>query len=411
MESNILIVDDSKTICNTLSKMILEDLGFHPVVAHSKEEAKAKLVEYKGKFLVALLDLGLPDAPNGEVVDFVTQFHIPSIVLTGSVEDEDKFRDKNIVDYVVKDGGFAFEYIISLVNKIALSVGMKVLVVDDAKSVAFHMIDLLKRYNLECMYAANGEEALDIIKKNKDIRLVFTDYNMPNMNGLELTKALRRDYSKDELSIVAVSDIIDKKTITQFLKYGANDFLNKGFSDEEFYARLSSVLEVLELFEEIKNKANKDFLTGAYNRRYFFHEGDKLFQKNNNVKSFMIDIDKFKNINDTYGHDIGDIAIKEVISIVNKRLKGIDSLLSRFGGEEFCGLIFDKTNDEVLQILEDIRDDFEKNILVTAKGDIKYTVSIGCTLEKSETLDDMINNADKGLYDAKNGGRNQVRVA
>ncbi|RLA77639.1 MAG: diguanylate cyclase response regulator, partial [Epsilonproteobacteria bacterium] len=200
MENNILIVDDSKTICSTLSKMVLEDLGFHPVVAHSKEETKKMLVEYKGKFLVALLDLGLPDAPDGEVVDLVTPFHIPSIVLTGSTIDEERFRDKNIVDYVVKDGGFAFEYIISLVKKVALSVGMKVLVVDDAKSVAFHTMDLLKRYNLKCLYAKDGIEALNILKDNKDIRLIFTDYNMPNMDGLELTKALRHNYAKDKLS-------------------------------------------------------------------------------------------------------------------------------------------------------------------------------------------------------------------
>ncbi len=408
MENNILIVDDSKTICKTLSNMVLENLGYHPVVAHSKKETANKLLEYKGKFLVALLDLGLPDAPNGEVVDFVTKFNIPSIVLTGSTADEDKFRDKNIVDFVVKDGGFAFEYIISLVKKISLSAGMKVLVVDDAKSVAFHVIELLKRYNLECLYAKDGIEALEILEEN-DIRLIFTDYNMPRMDGLELTKAIRKNYAKDELSIVAISDIIDKKIITNFLKYGANDFLNKGFSTEEFYAKLSSVLEVLELFEEIKNKANKDFLTGAYNRRYFFNEGVEKFKKYDNVKLFMIDIDKFKNINDTYGHDIGDIAIKEVINIVNKRLKNVDSLLARFGGEEFCGMILNKTDDEFLDIIENIRIDFEKNTLQTTKGDIKYTVSIGYCLQKLPLLDDMVNESDKGLYNAKNGGRNQIR--
>jgi diguanylate cyclase (GGDEF)-like protein len=399
---NILIVDDSKTICKTLSQMVIEELGFHPVVAYSKVEAKAKLVEYRGDFMVALLDLGLPDAPNGEVVDFVTTFHIPSIVLTGSMDDEDKFRDKNIVDYVVKDGGFAFEYIISLVKKIALSAGIKVLVVDDSKSIAMHTIALLKRYNLECLYAEDGREALKILKENKNVRLVFTDYNMPNMDGLELVKHIRKDYPKDELSIVAISDIVDKKIITKFLKYGANDFLHKGFSSEEFYARLSSILEILELFENIKNKANKDFLTNAYNRRYFFNEGAKKFEKYDNVKLFMIDIDKFKNINDTYGHDIGDIAIKEVINIVNNNLANINSLISRFGGEEFCGLIFDKTDDEFIEILETIRKSFETNILQTEKGEVRYTVSI-------DNLDVMVNNADKGLYKAKNNGRNQIR--
>ncbi len=227
-----------------------------------------------------------------------------------------------------------------------------ILIVDDSKTICHKLSRMIsEELGLHPVVAHSKKEALEIIKNNKDIKLVFTDYHMPQMNGLDLTKELRYIYAKDELSIVAISDTTDKKIITQFLKYGANDFLNKDFSDEEFYVRLSSVLEVLELFEEIKDKANKDFLTGAYNRRYFFHEGNNLFQESNNVKSFMIDIDKFKNINDTYGHDIGDMAIKEVISIVNKRLEGVDSLLSRFGGEEFCGLIFGKNDEEVLNIL------------------------------------------------------------
>jgi diguanylate cyclase (GGDEF)-like protein len=408
MENNILIVDDSQTICKTLSNMIIERLGFNPVVAYSKEEAKAQLTKYKGEFAVALLDLGLPDAPDGEVVDLVTTFKIPTIVLTGSTLDENRFRDKDIVDYVIKDGSFAFEYIISLVNKIVLSYGLKVLVVDDAKSIALKIIDLLKRYNLDCIYANDGKEALTILEANPDIRLLFTDYKMPNMGGLELTKKLRHSYSKDELSIIGVSAITDKKVVTNFLKYGANDFLNKGFTTEEFYARLSSILEFISIVDTLQDKANKDFLTGVYNRRYFFNDANKKFQDSNNVKLFMIDIDFFKRINDTYGHDIGDIAIKEVPLIVNKRLSKKDLLLSRFGGEEFCGMIFDKTDEEFIDIIENIRKDFEENIISTDKGDIQYTVSIGYSLKKLPLLDDMVNDSDKGLYFAKNNGRNQI---
>ena len=98
----ILIVDDSKTITNSLKILINEELGYHAVIAHSKKECADVLLKYRGKFSAALLDLNLPDAPNGEVVDFVTKFNIPTIVLTGTEieSNEDIFRDKNIIDYV-----------------------------------------------------------------------------------------------------------------------------------------------------------------------------------------------------------------------------------------------------------------------------------------------------------------------
>ena len=409
MNENILIVDDSKTICTTLSHKIKEELGLDAIIAHSKQECADKLLEYKGKIAVALLDLGLPDAPNGEVVNFVTKFKIPSIVLTGQEDKEDKFRDMDIMDYVIKDSSFSFEYSVNLVKRILSNKNKTVLVVDDSKTMANIIIDLLKKYQLNTLYAKDGVEALEILNKNKNISMIYTDYNMPNMDGLELVKNIRKEYSKDELNITTITDNKDNHLIARFLKYGSNDFLYKGFSKEEFYARLNSSLDILDLFEDIKNKANKDFLTGAYNRRYFFHEGLKKFKKHDNVKLFMIDIDKFKNINDTYGHDIGDIAIKEIIKIVNEYICDIDCILSRFGGEEFCAMVFDETEESFLNLLEDIRAAFENNIIKTVKGDIKYTVSIGYSNEKLNTIDDMVIASDKGLYKAKESGRNQVR--
>jgi diguanylate cyclase (GGDEF)-like protein len=247
---------------------------------------------------------------------------------------------------------------------------------------------------------------------NLSIQLKVYQTLSQNVDGLELLKAVRKKHSKDELCVVVVTSENDDngKTVANFLKHGANDFLYKGFSDEEFYARLNANLEVMELFEDIKNKANKDFMTGAYNRRYFFQEGSMRFNSENNTKLFMIDIDKFKQINDQFGHDIGDVAIKEVIHVLKEELNGIDHIVSRFGGEEFCGLVFDESEEEFLNLLENIRKSFENNIIQTPKGDLKYTVSIGYALEKQETLDDTINYADKGLYRAKNSGRNQIRT-
>jgi diguanylate cyclase (GGDEF)-like protein len=410
----ILVVDDSKTITRTLEELIQNELNIKTLIASSKAEAQELLVRYKGEIQVALLDLGLPDAPNGEVVDSVTKFHIPSIVLTGSDDKEHIFRNKNIVDYVIKEGRFTFEYILRLLRRIIKNNCVKVIVAEDSNVIAKHIIDLINRYQLTCYHATDGKSALELLEEHPDVKMVFTDYDMPKLDGLSLTKEIRKRYSKDELSIITITGSNDGSIVSKFLKYGANDFLYKGFSDEEFYARLNSNLETLDLFETIKDKANKDFMTGMYNRRFFFDDGSNLYeyakQNNHNICVAIFDIDKFKSINDTYGHDIGDIAIKEVANVVDKYFDD-NAIISRFGGEEFCVIQTNIGENEFVDTLETIRKEFEINVIDTPKGDIKYTVSIGYTTNYGDVLDDMVNEADVGLYEAKNNGRNQVRRA
>ncbi len=412
---NILIVEDSKVVSSAIKNLIETELNYHCVICESKKESAQTLLKYKGKFDVALLDLGLPDAPNGEIVDFITKFNIPTIILTGSTlsEDETKFRNKNIVDYVIKDGSYSFVYAVSVIRRIINNAKIKVLIVDDSPVFIEKIEKLILRYKLISYTANNSEEALKVLKSHPDIKLVLTDYYMPIMNGLELTRKIRKKYTKDELGIIVLSDNDDKNASTKVLKYGANDFLDKKFSNDEFFARISANLEILELFEDANNKANRDFLTGMYNRRYLFQTGvqkyDKANKNNKNFAIVIIDIDKFKNINDTHGHDIGDIAIKEVAIILNKHFNDYDNLIARLGGEEFCILISKKKVDEVKEILEEVRKDFELNIIKVKNLEIKYTVSIGCSFNFGESMDEMIQSADNSLYVAKDNGRNQVR--
>lgn len=414
MSYKILIIEDSVSIINTLKNFIQNELNVQIFVAKSMKESATLLLEQKGKFDIVLADLGLPDAPNGEVVEFIAKFSLPTVILTGTNNDdiETKFRNKNIVDYVIKDGISALNYTSSIVKRILNNSKIKVLVVDDSKTFLEQIKELLRRYRFQPLTALNGEEALKLLEENRDIKIVLTDYLMPKINGLELTKKIRKDFTKDEISIIIVSNDSSRKIPAKFLKYGANDFIYKGFSNEEFFARINSNIEILELFDELKNKANKDYLTGMYNRRYLFDSGKKLYEeyksKSKNFAVALIDIDKFKNINDTYGHSVGDIAIKEVSIILNKFVDK-NALISRMGGEEFCIIIYDKKEEEVKELLEQIRIGFEKNEIQIDNLKLDFTVSIGCSLEYGDSLDEMIQKADIGLYDAKNSGRNKVR--
>ncbi len=411
----ILIIDDSLSICNTLKSLIESDIDINILIAKSLKESAQIILKEKGVFDVILADLGLPDAPNGEVIDFLSKFSIPIVVLTGTdnIDIENKFRNKNIVDYIIKDGISALNYATLIVKRIILNKDVKVLVVDDSKSFVQKSVDLLNRYKINALCAFDGEEALEVLKANKDIKIVLTDYMMPKLDGLELTKKIRRNYHKDELSIIVTSNDTSKRIPAKFLKYGANDFLYKGFSNEEFFARINSNIEIIELFDEIKNKANKDHLTGLYNRRYLFNIGNEIYNdcktKNKVFAIAIIDIDNFKRINDTYGHDIGDIALKEVSVILNKNISS-NGLISRLGGEEFCICFYNRNEDEIKELLEYIRKDFEKNVIEIKDIQLRYTISIGCSLDFGLNMDAMIKNADEYLYEAKKDGRNIIKI-
>ena len=415
MKYKVLIIYDSSSICNTLKSLIQNDIDIDVFITKSLKECVKILLQEKGKFDIFLADLGLPDAPNGEIVDFLSKFSIPIVVLTGSedIDIEEKFRNKNIVDYIIKDGISALTYATAIIKRIIHNKDVKVLVVDDSKTFVRKTVDLLNRYKINALCAYDGIEAYETLLNNKDIKIVLTDYLMPNMNGLELTKKIRKDYSKDELSIIVTSDDSSKKIPAKFLKYGANDFLYKGFSNEEFFARINSNIEILELFDEIKNKANKDYLTGLFNRRYLFDIGSKVYSEHKlEKKTFsvaIIDIDNFKMINDTYGHDIGDIAIKEVARILNKNINS-NAIISRLGGEEFCICFYNRSENEIYELLEYIRKEFENNQIKVNDLILKYTISIGVTLDFGKNFDDMIRIADEYLYVAKKEGRNRVRT-
>jgi len=164
---------------------------------------------------------------------------------------------------------------------------------------------------------------------------------------------------------------------------------------------------------KLQDQATKDYLTGAFNRRYFFEVGNPIFLKSKRKKAslavVMLDIDDFKKINDTYGHKAGDLGIISVQEILEKNLRKSD-LFARFGGEEFCILLEDISFENTETLLEKIRKEFETNVLESAGKKISFTVSFGVSYGVLDTLDNMISLADKALYQAKKNGKNRVNV-
>lgn len=409
----ILLVDDSKTLSKLISLKVKSELGIDIDVAYSLSEAE--LFTHKYTYTLAILDLNLPDAPNGEIVDVILKKNIPSIVLTGSVDKE--FRKamikKDIIDYVHKGGIGDIDYVIDMIKRLLKNRSHKVMVVDDSSVFRNQMKKMVENLFFQVFALAHGEEALLILEENPDIRIIITDYNMPVMDGLELTKAVRKNYSKDQLSIFVLSSSDDSDVSAMFLKGGANDFISKPFSKEEFSCRLNNAIEALENIDTITHYSNRDFLSGLYNRRHFFTLMESYFaealSQDENFVTAMIEIDNYKHINDTHGQEIGNRVIIHVSEILRSAISYQD-ILAHFGLEEFCLVLKDTTRESAIDLLEHLRQKISFTPLILPQEEIVLSISIGAVLEHEDTLNETLSEADSALDQAKATGRNKLYV-
>ncbi len=408
----ILLVEDSVVFSKVISEKLVKELGFECILAKSYKEAREILEGNSFTFFAAILDLVLPDAQDGEIVDYVLSKKIPSIILTGQINDDirEKIITKNVLDYIVKEGAYSLEQLIKVLRRIKRNKNVSVLVVDDSR-VSRHAIKaMLESHNFNVFEAENGEEALSVLSGTPDIKLVVSDYHMPVMDGFTLISKIRQKYHMDEMAVIGISAMGNPLVSAQFLKKGCNDFIIKPFAREEFLCRINQNMEMLDYIEDIRNAAVRDYLSGLYNRRFFFDVGAKLFEnakrENISITIAAVDIDHFKRINDKYGHHAGDVVIKDIAKIMQSFFRTSD-IIARMGGEEFC-IIATNMKKSYFNVFDDFRKKIEEQRLSILQGELTYTVSIGVVTDLDETFEETIKKADELLYKAKNSGRNIV---
>ena len=387
------------------------------IIASTFKEGMKYILKYGSSLNLTLLNDNISDIKDSAIVDMLEVNNIKTIIICENIKElptELVFSKECIIDCIVKYDDKSTKNIVNSAHRILKNLDKNILVVEDSKIQLSVITKILKKMNLNTTVAHDGLEAYKIIEKNnKKFDLVLTDYYMPNMDGLELTLKIREEYDKDEVGVIILSSNNQPEIAAQFLKMGANDFINKPYNETEVMTRINSNLDLIELFTKTKDMANKDFLTGAYNRRYFFETGNLILKKakrnNSQIALSMIDIDKFKNINDTYGHDVGDVVICEVVNVLNTHLRNSD-LMARFGGEEFCIILDDISENDAMKLFDKIRVDLSNQELKIGNETLSYTVSIGVYHGDVIAIDEMIKSSDKALYYCKENGRNQVRI-
>jgi diguanylate cyclase (GGDEF)-like protein len=413
-EPRILIVDDSTAIGRAAQKAVAMVVELPVDLVGSLAACRDALADPGRRYVAAVVDINLPDAPDGQAIDLVLGHGVPTIVLTGNMDAETHKRisSKAIVDYIIKQNPGAFEALQVSVRRILRNTARKVLVVDDSASFRAYLKAVLENQQLQVLEAGNGRECFELLEQQKDIALVITDYEMPDMDGVHLTAAVRASHSSTRMGVIGLSGSSDTYLGVRFLKAGADDIVRKPFLVEEFVGRVNTCLDHLDNIILIQEQANRDYLTKLYNRRYLFEAGNTLFNSARRghiqLAVAMIDIDFFKRINDTHGHDVGDAAIVAVARTLSDAFRGTD-LVARMGGEEFCVLAVNPGAPG--EVFERVRQTIEA--LEIACGDgcrLRMTISIGVTSLLGDDLDATIGIADKALYEAKEQGRNRVVV-
>lgn len=417
MEKNkILIVEDNKALAKLIAKKMEDKVEMDIDVAHTMAEAQAFLNNSKDYF-IALLDLNLPDAPNGEIVDYVISKGLPSIVLTGSIDDatRESFIHKDIVDYVYKGNMDDINYIFQIINRLSKNRQYKVMIVEDSAPFRNSLKKILTSLQFHVFTAAHGEEAMSYFADNPDIRLVVCDYRMPVKDGFEVLKEIRAAGDKNQIGVLMMTSPSENVNGAIFLKNGANDFIAKPFVKEELICRVNNLIEAMENINQIADFANKDFLTGVYNRRYFYDDMNEYVayaeERAEPYAVAMLDIDHFKEINDACGHDSGDRVLKTLAKKLIDETKNGD-LIARFGGEEFCIVLKNVSNEEAVKFFVNLRANIASCNVQLKKEQVNFTVSIGVAFSRSDyKLDELLELADEALYRAKENGRNRVEIA
>lgn len=449
MTANVLIVDDITSNIKLLEAKLLAE---YYVVFTASNGKDALNILGNTKIDVVLLDVMMPDMDGFETCKKIKSNpetnHIPVIMVTAlsDVENRVKGLESGADEFLTKpiDDTALFARVKSLTRMKAVvdelklrnttnaELGASIIEMKDSFAESKILLindDVVQAKNIAkiLLHITNQVKTIsDITELENDTSdykpdLVIINSELEQNDPLRICVTLRSNVKFRDIVIILQAQEEDKSMILKALELGINDYFFYPVDTNELIARTKTQLRKKYYQDNLRNALElsinlsiKDGLTGVFNRHYFDTHIKQMTNKaNNNKRSLcllMCDIDHFKQVNDTYGHQTGDILLKAVANVL-KNIFRVTDLIARFGGEEFSILMDDITIKNAINVAERVRKEVESIDfkVKTQKEPIKRTISIGITEYKiGETINSFIERADKALYQAKDGGRNKV---
>jgi two-component system cell cycle response regulator len=295
----------------------------------------------------------------------------------------------------------------------------RVLIAEDDSVTLLILKHWILRWGYEVVVVDNGTDAWQVLEQEQPPEVVIVDWSIPGIDGIELCRRLRdrsRSYYHYILMVTARTEELD---LVHALESGADDCLVKPFGEPELRARLLVAHRILALQneliharEELRAQAMRDGLTGLWNRTAFLdlfkHELERASRANVRTGLLLLDLDNFKQVNDTFGHLAGDMVLKEAARRLCHNVRSYD-FVGRYGGEEFFIAMPGAGREQLCQRAEALRTSICSEPFRTPQGDIPVSISIGVAAAESskQSTSDTLAVADVGLYKAKDSGRNR----
>lgn len=454
MTAQILVVDDVPANIKLLEAKLVSDY-YKVITAVNGFEALEKAKKFKPDLI--LLDVMMPGMDGFETCAKLKTdpelVHIPVVMVTALSERSDRLKglESGADDFITKpiNDVALFARVKSLIriktlldelrlrNTTGVQMGMesehasdfiadvsgaKILMVDDDSVQSKQVIAKLDE-KYKTTLVEDPEQALEIAK-NGDFDIIIISTLLAEMDGLRLASYIKSQEETRHIPIVVFVDEDERHIMLKALEMGINDYLTVPVDKNEMAVRVRTQLHRKFYQDELKaqyqrsvSMALTDGLTGLYNRHYLnTHLGNMIKHAARSSKKLalmIMDVDHFKNVNDTYGHDAGDMVLRQLAEIITKTARATD-LPARFGGEEFVMLMPETDPTSALGVANRMRELVEKTLFAVDnnRNTIKLTISIGiANIIENDDAEKLLKRADEALYIAKNSGRNNVKVA
>jgi two-component system cell cycle response regulator len=288
---------------------------------------------------------------------------------------------------------------------------MRIALVEPSRTVQRIVTGIIEPWGHEVRTFMDAPEALACLRAERDVCVLITSAELVSTSGVQLVSDARAlAGAQRPLYIVLMSSSDQRSKMIQALENGADDFISKPPAPEELRARLRAGERITSMQAELITLATIDSLTGLLTRRAFVAAAERMVERATAGRHFSVlicDLDKFKAINDTYGHETGDLVLRKV----SEELRAIDAPAGRLGGEEVA-LLTDGHLDDAVDLAERFRESVSNLAIRVGNRTIGVTCSIGAAeWEPGDTIDTLLRRADAALYEAKRTGRNRVVAA
>jgi two-component system cell cycle response regulator len=295
-----------------------------------------------------------------------------------------------------------------------------ILIADDSMVVRAVLRAHLEEVGYTVLEADGGPAALDQCRRNAP-DVILLDIEMPGQDGYEVLAELKADAELRDIPVVFLTSRTGMEDVVAGLDGGAHDYLKKPFEPPELVARVAAAVHVKKLQDQLRERnveldrvSRTDALTGLHNRRHLEAELERQHgiarRHDDPLCVLLLDIDHFKNVNDTYGHPAGDLVLREFASRLSGQVR-LEDVTGRWGGEEFLVILPRTGLVGALGVAERIRQVTAGMPMVAAGHDILVTVSGGCALGPAASPDELVAQVDARLYEAKASGRNRIAAA